>query len=630
MYCLTAGKQYLPGQVASERQRRNLQKTDEEYRRRIELLQDFEFPEASQRVRLSDDGNCVLATGARARAGRARVRAARPRAARSLGSLRFVTQPALDPGPRARTTGTYPPAARLFDLRELSMRWERRLTCEAVDVVALAPDCSKLAFLLADRTLALHAPYGHHAELRVPKFGRSARYAAARAALLVGAAGPELYQLDLQEGRFLRPLELGAAGAGVNALALHGAHGLLGAARRRRARAAVDVRAGDAPVRARGRRRGRGRRGGRARRAAAAAAARAPARRPRSRSTGSRSRRGRGRGRGRAVRRAAGRPLHVKAHQYGLPIVSVQFHSSDALLAARGARARGGAGGGAAARRRRGRGRARGALGRREARQGGTRAAAAAAGGGGAARVRSFATLANVEAAADVRDVCVARVGGGGAGGGGAARGSGLLLRAGEQARLMAYFVPALGPAPAWCSHVDALTEELEESSRGAVFDDYQFVTEAELDELGARHLAGQSGVRAYMHGYFVDAKLYRQLHALAKPFAYDEWRKQKAREKQAAKAASRISAALPPPKLPRVNAKLAERLMKATARAARDAEAAAAADEADDDSDDSEAAAAERRKRKRKNEKGERGEQAAAATAALAATAAAARRGRR
>ena len=110
------------------------------------------------------------------------------------------------------------------------MRWERRLTCEAVDVVALAPDCSKLAFLLADRTLALHAPYGHHAELRVPKFGRSARYDAARAALLVGAAGPELYQLDLQEGRFLRPLELGAAGAGVNALALHGA-------RRARARA---------------------------------------------------------------------------------------------------------------------------------------------------------------------------------------------------------------------------------------------------------------------------------------------------------------------------------------------------------------------------------------------------------
>ena len=69
MYCLTAGKQYLPGQVASERQRRNLQKTDEEYRRRIELLQDFEFPEASQRVRLSDDGNFVLATGARARVG---------------------------------------------------------------------------------------------------------------------------------------------------------------------------------------------------------------------------------------------------------------------------------------------------------------------------------------------------------------------------------------------------------------------------------------------------------------------------------------------------------------------------------------------------------------------------------
>ena len=67
VYCLTAGKQYLPGQIASDRQRRNLQKTDEEYRRRIELLQDFEFPEASQRVILSDDGNFALATGARRR-----------------------------------------------------------------------------------------------------------------------------------------------------------------------------------------------------------------------------------------------------------------------------------------------------------------------------------------------------------------------------------------------------------------------------------------------------------------------------------------------------------------------------------------------------------------------------------
>ena len=94
MYCLTAGKQYLPGQVASERQRRNLQKTDEEYRRRIELLQDFEFPEASQRVRLSDDGNFVLATGARARVRARRASAPRVRAPRSLGSAAFR-----DPGP---------------------------------------------------------------------------------------------------------------------------------------------------------------------------------------------------------------------------------------------------------------------------------------------------------------------------------------------------------------------------------------------------------------------------------------------------------------------------------------------------------------------------------------------------
>ena len=104
--------------------------------------------------------------------------------------------------------------------------------------------------------------------------------------------------------------------------------------------------------------------------------------------------------------------------------------------------------------------------------------------GGGSA---PFATLANVETTADVSDVCIARCGGGGAAGGGAARDSGLLLCAGEQKRLMAYFVPALGPAPSWCSFVDALTEELEEETRGAVFDDYKFVTEPELEELGAK-----------------------------------------------------------------------------------------------------------------------------------------------
>lgn len=48
------------------RKRKRSLKTDPEYASRIELLQDFEFEEASQCVRVSDDGQWVMSTGMRA------------------------------------------------------------------------------------------------------------------------------------------------------------------------------------------------------------------------------------------------------------------------------------------------------------------------------------------------------------------------------------------------------------------------------------------------------------------------------------------------------------------------------------------------------------------------------------
>ena len=47
--------------------------------------------------------------------------------------------------------------------------------------------------------------------------------------------------------------------------------------------------------------------------------------------------------------------------------------------------------------------------------------------------------------------------------------GSGLIMFATEQPRMHVYFVPALGPAPKWCSFLDSLTEELEETKRSEV-----------------------------------------------------------------------------------------------------------------------------------------------------------------
>lgn len=46
---------------------------------------------------------------------------------------------------------------------------------------------------------------------------------------------------------------------------------------------------------------------------------------------------------------------------------------------------------------------------------------------------------------------------------------------------MLSYYVPALGPAPRWCSFLDVLTEELEEEQEASVYEDYKFVTKAEV-----------------------------------------------------------------------------------------------------------------------------------------------------
>lgn len=71
----------------------------------------------------------------------------------------------------------------------------------------------------------------------------------------------------------------------------------------------------------------------------------------------------------------------------------------------------------------------------------------------------------------------------------------------------------SIGPAPKWCSFLDNLTEELEESNEMAIYDDYKFITHKEIEELGLAHLVGTNLLRAYMHGYFMDIRLYRKVN---------------------------------------------------------------------------------------------------------------------
>jgi len=44
------------------------------------------------------------------------------------------------------------------------------------------------------------------------------------------------------------------------------------------------------------------------------------------------------------------------------------------------------------------------------------------------------------------------------------------------------------------------------------VYDDYKFVTRKELDDLGLTHLIGSNLLRAYMHGFFLDIRLYHKV----------------------------------------------------------------------------------------------------------------------
>ena len=102
---------------------------------------------------------------------------------------------------------------------------------------------------------------------------------------------------------------------------------------------------------------------------------------------------------------------------------------------------------------------------------------------------------------------------------------SGLLLCAGESTNMQSYFIPALGKAPQWCSYLDNISEELEESNvvplsttnaeetttmnAETIYQDYKFLTNVDLEKLGVTNLIGTSYLRGHMHRCFIDQSLY-------------------------------------------------------------------------------------------------------------------------
>jgi len=123
-----------------------------------------------------------------------------------------------------------------------------------------------------------------------------------------------------------------------------------------------------------------------------------------------------------------------------------------------------------------------------------------------------------------------------------------------EQPRMEVFYVPTFGVAPKWCNFLDNLTEELEEETKPTVYDDFKFITREEIEQLGLQKLIGTDYLRAYMHGYFVDLKLYKKVQSMVDPFAFERHRKEMIRKKLDEQQASRISVKR---KIPKVNKEL-------------------------------------------------------------------------
>jgi ribosome biogenesis protein ENP2 len=162
VYNLSAGKT-LPEWLSSKKKKSLRQ--DEEYRGRIELIQDLDFPTTAQGLKFSRDGNFIAAVG------------------------------------------NYPPQVKVYELSELSMKFNRYLDCDCVAFDILSDDFSKLVFLHADRTVEFHAKFGAYHKTRVPKAGRDMLLVPNTTDLVIGGSSSLLYRLNLEQGRFLAPFE---------------------------------------------------------------------------------------------------------------------------------------------------------------------------------------------------------------------------------------------------------------------------------------------------------------------------------------------------------------------------------------------------------------------------------------
>ncbi|CAI5975740.1 unnamed protein product [Closterium sp. NIES-64] len=340
----------------SDKKKRALRK-DEDYLRRIELIQDLEFKVASTRIKASRDGKYLLASG------------------------------------------VYPPQVRVYELAELSLKFERNLDSEIVDFQVLTDDYSKIAFLCADRSVCFHAKFGAYFKTRIPRMGRGLAYDPASCDLLLAASSPEIYRINLEQGQFQQSLQ--SRSPAVNVIGRSPSHGLVACGGEDGALECFDNRQASAVSRIDA--------------VGATGNAEQQVTAVRFEDTeGMHLAVGTSTGQVLLYDLRSSKPYRIKDHMYGSPIHSIKWHrgiagSSQHIIST-------------------------------DKR---------------IIKIWTPTTDSNVTSVeptepGGINDVCVMR-------------GSGLIVAAMDSPRLQAYFIPSLGPAPRWCSFLENITEELEE-----------------------------------------------------------------------------------------------------------------------------------------------------------------------
>ncbi|KAF2587969.1 hypothetical protein F2Q70_00041030, partial [Brassica cretica] len=379
----------------------------------------------------------------------------------------------------------------MYESPILSIRWQRTLNTQQPKLITtdkqivriwdpntvLDDDYSKLAFLCADRSIHLHAKYGKHHSLRIPRMGRDMTYDNWSCDLLCAASSPDLYRINLEQGRFLSPLT--TQSPALNVVSRSNLHGLVACGGEDGAVECFDMRMKSSAARINAVTHG----GDAASEVTAIEF---------DDSEGLQVAVGSSAGKVFIYDLRTSAPIHVKDHMYESPILSIKWQrtvntqqpkliTTDKQIVRIW-----------------------------DPNTGEGMTSIQPSGGG-------------------INDICVFP-------------GSGLMLLALDSSLIPSYFIPELGPAPKWCSPLENLTEEMEETGQTTIYDNYKFVTKEDLEKLRMTHLIGTDLLKAQMHGYFVNHNLYKKALTVADPFAYDKYLEDKKQKKLEADRSQRIT----------------------------------------------------------------------------------------